>query len=280
MTSLENIRYYYNALEFGSTTHTVLRHCLTHLPELPDMTIYQLAEACYTSPSTISRLAKSLGYKGFSAFQLSIQDCVKRHHFHNRLVAPQALEARLTQGLLNNAGNDMELFLSNIEDLVQQAKKLVKSGTLATIAEMMHNASHVVIFPYGYFFCELFLQSDLFLTKIPCDVVNGDTRQLKVAKSFSENTFAIFLSPECIESSMNTESVVRTIKKKGGKICMVSASFRTPSLHLADVSVCFEGSRHAVDSFFMEMFIGLLTIQYRQTYLDSKTATKAEDDLP
>lgn len=61
MTSLENILYYYNALEFGSTTHTVLRHCLTHLPELPDMTIYQLAEACYTSPSTISRLAKSLG---------------------------------------------------------------------------------------------------------------------------------------------------------------------------------------------------------------------------
>ena len=273
MTSLENILLYYNTLEFGSVPHTVLRHCLTHLHELPNMTIYQLAEACYTSPSTLSRLVKTLGFKNFSTFQHAIQDCVNRYYFHNRLVPPQPFGYGFkTDGLGQSmvVPGDMYSFLKDIDRMVSFARKLADGDQFKRIAEMMHSASKVVIFPYGFFLYELFLQSDLFLSQIACDIVNGDSHHLKAARDFSENSVALILSPECIDGYYTTEAVVREIKQRGGKICFVSASTRTPFLHLADIAVSFEGSRHGVDALFMEIFMGILTIQYRQMYLDEQ----------
>lgn len=269
MTSLENLLCYYNTLEFGGTTHTVLRHCLTHLADLPNMTINQLADCCYTSPSTISRLVKALGYRSYAAFQQAMDGCLSHYHFHHRLVPPSPIGS-------GNLNRDMEAFLDNIQRIVDEARKLVTGSELETISKLMHESGHVVIFPYGTLFCELYLQSDLFVTGIPCDVINGDSAQLKVANEFSENSLALFLSPECIEGYVTTEAAIRAIKKRKGKVCIVSIGSSAPFSHLSDYSVSFHGSRHVVDSFLLEIFVGLLTIKHRQMYLDKNNFQQLE----
>ena len=70
MTALENLLVFYNFLPENSTNKGVLRCCLKYLGELRSYNIYDLAEKCYTSTATVSRLVRLLGYRNYTDFQI------------------------------------------------------------------------------------------------------------------------------------------------------------------------------------------------------------------
>ena len=86
MTSVENMLAVYNATPADSMLRSILRRILANLKDVGDMTIYDLADTCYTSPASISRLVKKLGYKNYSYFQKDVVDCISKYEHHNRLI--------------------------------------------------------------------------------------------------------------------------------------------------------------------------------------------------
>lgn len=58
MDSIEKLIDYYNKSSEEDMYHNVVKHMLKHLEDLENATIYDMAEFCYSSPSTISRLVK------------------------------------------------------------------------------------------------------------------------------------------------------------------------------------------------------------------------------
>jgi RpiR family carbohydrate utilization transcriptional regulator len=262
MTSIENLLAYYDTLESGSTMHSILRNCLQNLPRIGNMTIYQLADLCFTSPATISRLVKSLGYRSYPTFQQSISDCVGRYYYHNRFVPALSTE----QGPQYN----MKQFIAQSERTLQEAGKLIDSEILERIAAEIHASSFCGIFPYGFIFCEMNLQSDIFLSGIPCDITIGDSAQVHAAQQLPEHSFSLFLAPDCIDGYSSVERVVQEARKRNSRICIVSSTPGAPFLPLADIPVSFSGCQHAADAFFMEYFIALLVIQYRNMYFSGQ----------
>lgn len=56
-------------MHLSSSQSEVARYLLDKKLEIENMTIYELARKTYTSPATIVRLAKKLGYEGYEALK-------------------------------------------------------------------------------------------------------------------------------------------------------------------------------------------------------------------
>ncbi len=48
----------------------VNNYVLSHVDDLMHMTIRSLAEACYTTPTTVIRYCRKIGYSGFEEFKI------------------------------------------------------------------------------------------------------------------------------------------------------------------------------------------------------------------
>lgn len=120
MTALENMLNYYNQLPPTSTTKAVLRLCFAHVKQLAETNIYELAELCYTSTATISRLVKSMGYKSYSAFQTSIAESCSRYDYHNRFSVDQ----------FAGSLSPKEIVLENIDYISKEFEKNVSPDSL------------------------------------------------------------------------------------------------------------------------------------------------------
>ena len=60
---------YVNVSSGQDMYYTIAHTILTHLEKIPDISINDLADLCYTSPATISRFCKDLNCKNFANFK-------------------------------------------------------------------------------------------------------------------------------------------------------------------------------------------------------------------
>lgn len=63
---------YVNVSSSQDMYYTIAHTILTHLNIIPDMSINDLADLCYTSPATLSRFCKDLNCKSFASFKHEI----------------------------------------------------------------------------------------------------------------------------------------------------------------------------------------------------------------
>lgn len=264
MTALENMLNYYNQLPATSTTKAVLRQCLAHVNQLGRLNIYELADLCYTSTATISRLVKTLGYKSYSVFQSSIADHCSHYDYHNRFSMDQ----------FSSAHTPKDIVLENIAYIADEFEKNVRPETYMPLVDALHDAKSVIIFCYGIFFMECTLQSDLIMSGVPCDIVAGDLPQLQRAKELNTGDLALFMCPDAIESTSSLQITIEVAKKQGATICVLSSTGRQRFLHMADIALSFPGRHYMADSFYLEMLLAVISMDYRRKYLDTPQPDK------
>lgn len=259
MTSLENLMIFYNSTEPNSMYRSVLRLLLCNLQKIGSLNIYELAELCYTSPSTISRLVRKIGYKNYTQFQSEASSCVSRYDHHNRFV--QAFDMY--------GGDPLEKMLGALEELYGEFKQALSSPELERIAQALHEASRVVIFPYGVIMSENYLQSDLFMSGIPCDICIGDSAQREMALTMEAGETALLMSPDCIDALGPVRLLHETIKKSGARLCTISSAPNRLLPHAeGDVYVTLKGRQSMLDTYIMEVYLAALDIKYRSIYMD------------
>ncbi len=259
MTSLENLTIFYNATEQNSMYRSVLRLLLCNLQKIDQLNIYELSELCYTSPSTISRLVRKMGYKNYTHFQSEVASCVSRYDHHNRFILAFDMYS----------GDPLEKMLNSLEELYRDFKQSLDRSELDRIAEALHEASRVVIYPYGVIMSENCLQSDLFMSGIPCDVCIGDNAQMEAASGMSEGELALVLSPDCIDALGPLKALHAEIKKSGARLCTITTMpSRQVKLLPGDIIVTLKGRQSILDTYIMEVFLAVLDIRYRSMYMD------------
>ncbi|MDF2672160.1 MAG: hypothetical protein K0R09_425 [Clostridiales bacterium] len=258
MTGLENIIAFYNNTPVDNMFRSVLRNILTNLEEIGNSNIYNLADMCFTSPATISRLVKKLGYKNYTYFQKDLSDCVKKYEHLNRYIPMEEIEEK----------EDLQdAFLNTLENLMVSFRKQIDKAQLIRLVEEIHNSKRVSIYTYGINFAEFYLQSDLFMNGIACDVYNDDKSQFENAQTLDKESIVIFVLPKCIESAA-VDKTVAAVKERGAKLCIITDTKHFSILKKSDLSFTFEGQLHLIDMYILQMFLSLLSIQYRSMYLD------------
>ena len=59
-----------------STNEVICRYIMNHLLDIPDMSVNEIAEACYTSHPSIIRFTRELGFDGIADLKYNIQDYI------------------------------------------------------------------------------------------------------------------------------------------------------------------------------------------------------------
>ena len=60
----------------NSTNEVICRYMMNHLLEIPDLSVYEIAEACYTSHPSIIRFCKEIGFEGVADFKYNVQNYI------------------------------------------------------------------------------------------------------------------------------------------------------------------------------------------------------------
>lgn len=260
MTGLDKLISIYNSAETGSMTKNVVSHILRNLKQIAQMNIYDLADACYVSTASISRIVKKLGYKNYSYFQKDISDCVHKYEHHNRIVPMDKIKEEMS--IADSFFNILEKMFGNI-------KQSLNEESMTELAVAVHESRKIVLYAFEVSFAENFLQSDLFMSGKECEVCRYVQDMLNCTQELTENDLVLMVAPKQIEG-ISVREIVEKVKEKGAKVCLFTDSRHFNALKKADYQFSFDGEMRSIDAFGLQSFLCILTMEYRRLYIDSE----------
>ena len=86
MTAIHALVTYQNILPLDSIYYKVVQTLLDNLETACTASIEQMSELCLTSPATLTRLSRNLGYKGYADFRNNLSEVYHGYAFYNRVL--------------------------------------------------------------------------------------------------------------------------------------------------------------------------------------------------
>lgn len=259
MTGIDNLISFYNLSEQGSMSKNILFYILQNLKELYHMSIYDLADACFVSPASISRLVKKLGYKNYSYFQKDITDCVEKYEYHNRI---------LPNSIIQESEDIPSIFFGSANLILQNVAETLDMEKLYALVKACHESKRAAIYTFDVSFAERFLQFDFFMSGKNCAVCHLFEDMEEDAQSRTKDDLVIMVMPQQIEGP-DAKKIISVLKSTKCKICIMTDSKHSNVLKQADFSIAFEGKMCAIDSFGLQSLLCITAIMYRYLYIDS-----------
>ncbi len=261
MTGIERLLTFYNAAPVGSTQSAIVRKMLENITEIGRLSIYELAERCYTSPASISRLVRKVGYRNYAFFQKDLVDFGVRYDIHNRWVSPEYSPPD---------GNASAYFLDTFRGLFDTFCEQIDLDQVRELNRVMHEAERVLILSYSVVFAEMLLQTDLFMTGRVCEVRHLEPEILESIRMLSSTDYVILIAPSAVEG-IAADRIVQEVRESGAKIALITDSQRVAHRCAVERSFVLPGVNRAIDMFIIQLFLGVVDMEYRKAYLDKAT---------
>lgn len=175
-----------NSSQEGSTNRNLAIELVKHIDELKDLNIYEIADLCFVSSSTLSRFCRLLGYKNFNSFKEALETSYGFEIDYDS----QYLQSKddLNQGI----DYMKQIYLNSIQDMNERFQK----DHLIELAKQIHEHETIYIFGnIGYQFIAMYLQERLGLFKKIIHVSADVLQQGKEAERLKSNDMAIIVSP-------------------------------------------------------------------------------------
>lgn len=238
--------------------YKVAQNILQNLDRMKNASIHEVAEMCYVSAPTISRFCKRLGYESYSSFKNELSQAVSNYNYNNRFVSVDTS--------MDTEDSESASFLFQIGQYSEALKKSYSREYIQEIAQNLHHHKRVGFFSSVPSYQLQYLQADLLLTKHEVTFCQTPTDQLAYAKTLGEDSIALFLKPERLESRY-MDDIINILKENHVKIILMSNTKYSKLNKMADFILSFNGNLHIVDSFCFDMLVSLLSIEYRKLYL-------------
>lgn len=139
---------FYNLINFINTTEindvysNAARIILENITQIPDFTITDVANLCYVSTATISRLCRKLNYESFADFKMDVtmnlryfnRDSLRMQFDHQLPVFP--VEGKTTK----------ELFVDHFENIINNLRStfdMIRFEELEKIVDKIHDSQEI-----------------------------------------------------------------------------------------------------------------------------------------
>lgn len=257
MTILEEMITYYNTSKKEDIFHEAIGDILNNLDKVKNSTIYDLAEICYVSTTTISRLCRKLNYNNFNIFKSELINFLENYAYYNRYIPANKVK---------KDENETEIFFKELNKGIEELKAFDKDY-IDKLTEEIHKHKKIVIYNYGPFGSTLKFQTDLIFSGHEIIVPSDYTNKSKDIEAFDINTMAIFIIPAIKEANYLIK-LMKKVKDCNSKIFLITSTLNGYFIDYADYHYCFEGVGGYIDKYRMEMFLSLVSIAYRSKYID------------
>lgn len=214
--------------------------------------IYELAAKTFSSPSTIIRLCRKIGFQGFK-------------DFHKSLIYEIAIRKSTNAEKKNEISyeDSLELIVDkvtykNISSL-ENTRKLLDMQILEACVDLVTNSRTICLFGMG---SSLLVAKDAYLKFLrinkPCIISEDWHAQLLQARDITKEDLAIVISYSGL-----TEEVLKcvtTIKQKGAPVIAITRFDDTPLSRMADYNLCVAATEFIFRSGAMSSRIAQLNI--------------------
>lgn len=141
---LYNLMSYVNVSSSQDMYYTIAHTILTNLDKIPDISINDLADLCYTSPATISRFCKDLNCLSFAKFKYEMAIAI----------AIAENEVHLNPELAEKVDKDPQYLIEKIYGETIESLKIGKATTtihdIDKMCAMIHRAKRVHMLGYQF----------------------------------------------------------------------------------------------------------------------------------
>ena len=236
----------------SATERSVADYLLGHQREAIELSIHQLAERTFTSPSTVIRMCQRIGFKGYKEFRQAVTcEVAARRLDHTRG------RAEITR---SDSLDDIvdKITCQNIMSL-EDTKNLIDAGTLRACVDLVRNARTVLLFGLGASLCAVRDLNLGFLRLNKSCVVNDDCHaQLLQAKNASKEDLAIVLS--CSGETAEVVECVKALRENCTPIIAITRRVDSQVAALSDYRLYTAGDGSAACGGTMAVHISQLNV--------------------
>ena len=258
MHALEKLIVYYNQCKDNDIYKSVIENLLKNLDKVKSANIYELADLCYASPTTISRLSRKMGYEGFSDFRMSIVNCVKNYYSYNNFI-PQSLRG--------TSEENRKTYIGILRHHIDQLEQNLDMEQVARINDRLHDSRKVCFYTCGIDFVERHYQELLIVGGKSCVVKTLPQVQLEDVKTLGDDCTVVYITPETQESG-DVKEVLEKVKSSGAKLIMITDTKNHVYQKLADELIWFDGAMCIPDDQYFAMVLTVMAMDYRARYID------------
>ncbi len=257
MHAIEKLQAYYNTNNKSDIYREVVGNILKNIDCLKDSTIYDVADICYVSPTTISRLSKKLGYSGFQDMKSQLISAKENYAYLNRYVSFAEVA---------KYEDSTTAYMQSMSRQINRMKAELDVGQLTELAQVIHDANKVNFYTNGILFAEGRFQCDLIMTGHSCEIKMSPTEQMEDIPELSEKDIVIITLPS-VNDAIETKKILSGIKDRGAKILMLTDVKYPIYQKYVDYLYSFEGILGMVDDYQFAMYINLLSMRYRELFI-------------
>lgn len=238
--------------EASSTEKTIIEYMLKNLDKTTKLTIYELSEKTYTSPSSIIRLCKKIGYTGYREF---IKELIHEQAILNNE------KSKIISNFDENDGIEeilKKVTFQNINSL-EETYKFLDSNVIKNCVERIYDCDHLYIFGMG---ASQIVAKDAqlkFSRVNKRSFVSEDWHsQLINAKNINEKDVAIMIS-----YSGETREMIKCaedVKRNGAILISITQLPSNPISRIADYAIYISSNEYDFRSGAMSSRIAQLNI--------------------
>ena len=252
---LYNLLTYINASYSQDMYYTICYQVLNNIEKIPDISINELADLCYTSPATISRFCKALKCDNFAEFKKEVQVGLKQASHEIKLHPDDLVEIH------QNPVHCVDMVYDLTINSLFESKKHINIHEIDRLCDIIYDAKKLHFF--GFQFNKI-LASDIQFKLVKLGKFSyafadrGDDSQR--IELLDEDSVAIVLSVRARLSPVG--DLIKSIKNREAKVILVTLNAESEVIELADKTFVVHGK----ESDFTESSISGTTVM--KTFFD------------
>lgn len=208
------------------TERAVCNYLLSHQGEAMELSIHQLAEKTFASPSTIIRMCQRIGFAGYKEFRQAVTCEVAVRRMNRGEERREITQSDSLDDIVD------KVTYKNIMSL-EDSKNFIDTDTLQHCVDLLRESRTVLLFGLGTSLCAARdLNLKLLGLNKPC-VVNDDWHaQLLQAKNAYKDDLAIVVSYS--GETLEVIECMKALREQGTPIIAITRHMSSPVVALSD----------------------------------------------
>ena len=247
MDALTSLVAFYNGSTIDDIYRSVAYNVLKNIYALPKSSSYEMADLCFTAPSTLRRLATKIGYKSYTAFKADMNWSLENYRF---------LNAYRNQNVEQYC-DPVTVLLDYIADTAKFIKESIDHTYLEDVVTSFRKYKKIVFFVSSTTFQIQRLETDLLLDGHEVILYTDLHDQMAQTNAMDQTCFAIYIKPE-VPVTGNVRKLAQLAKKKGARTLIIGNSKSYAPNSFIDYALNFVGTASLVDLFAIDMIVAAI----------------------
>ena len=257
MDSIEKLVEYYNKSNEQNVYRDVVEQILVNLHKVKKSTIYDLAELCYSSPSTISRLVKKLEFKDYADFKSKITYSLENYRYLNR----NTREIELQEDR-----DSVDLYFNFLQNNINALHDMIEYEDIRRISDYFYQADKIFFYSYPSVDAEC-IQKALIVSVKRAYLYHTIPLQKESLNQVDKGTVILAIIPDLLEMSP-MRSILKKAKERGAIIITLCSGKRNDYARCSDVQISFDGTKTSMDLYLFMILVNIIQYDYGNRYLD------------